>query len=385
MINLDRVVAEVDLDAIAYNYRQIRRRVAPGSEIIPVVKADAYGHGAVEVSRALLECSASRFAVAIVEEAVQLRQAGINVPILVLGHTPEKHLEDIVKHDITQTVFTYEMAANLSKWAVSYGRKARIHVKLDTGMGRLGFFPCREAAECIRAISNLPNIEIEAMYTHFPSADEKDRSFTLSQIRKLVDFRKALEEENIRIPRIHAANSACIVDIDEGFLDFVRPGLLIYGLYPANEGAREKLPLKPAMSLKSRIVFIKEMEAGMPVSYGRRFYTRRKSRIATIPVGYADGYSRSLSSGGRVIVGDSFAPIAGTICMDQFMIDITDIPGARTGDEVILIGRKGNLEITAEDLAEIRGTINYEVVCGIGKRVPRVYTRNGQPVRGDSC
>ncbi|MGI6668600.1 MAG: alanine racemase [Acetivibrionales bacterium] len=380
MINFDRVVAEVDLDAIMHNYRQIKKRVGSGSEIIPVVKADAYGHGAVEVSLALMECSAPGFAVAIVEEAVQLRQAGINIPILVLGHTPEKCLEDIVKYDITQTVFTYEMAANLSKWAVSCGRKARIHIKLDTGMGRIGFFPDREAAECIRAINGLPNIEIAAMYTHFPSADEKDKSFTLNQIKKLADFRKALEGENIHIPRIHAANSACILDIEEGFLDFVRPGLLLYGLYPANEGAKSKLPLKPAMSLKSRIVFIKEMEAGMPISYGRRFYTSRKSRIATVPVGYADGYSRSLSPGGRVIVGESYAPIVGTICMDQFMVDITDIPGVKTGDEVILMGRKGSLGITAEDLAQIRGTINYEVVCGIGKRVPRVYIRNGQPI-----
>lgn len=380
MINLDRVVAEVDLDAIKHNYRQIRKRVAPGSEIIPVVKADAYGHGAVEVSRALMECSASRFAVGIVEEAIELRQAGISVPILVLGHTPEKHLEDIVKHDITQTVFTYEMAANLSKWAVSCGRKARIHVKIDTGMGRIGLFPDREAAECIRAISRLANIEITAMYTHLSSADENDKNFTLNQIKKLVEFRKDLEEENIHIPGIHAANSACILDIEEGFLDFVRPGLLLYGLYPANENAKSKIHLKPAMSLKSRIVFVKEMEAGMPVSYGRKFYTARKSRIATIPIGYADGYSRAFSPGGRVIVRDSFAPIAGTICMDQFMIDVTDIPGARTGDEVILLGRKGNLEITAEDLAEIRGTINYEVVCDIGKRVPRVYVKDGQPM-----
>lgn len=382
MINLDRVVAEIDLDAIAYNYRQIRKRVAPGSEIIPVVKADAYGHGAIEVSLVLQECSAAGFAVSNIDEAVQLRKAGINLPILILGHTPEKHIEDILKYDITQTVFTYEMAEAISKQAVSGDKIVKVHIKIDTGMGRIGFFPGREAAECIRAIKKLPNIEIEALYTHFPSADEKDKSFTLKQIETLVGFRKALEEENIRIDRIHAANSACIIDIDEGFLDLVRPGLLLYGLYPENDGAKNKLSLKPAMSLKSHIVFIKEMEAGMPVSYGRKFYTCRKSKIATIPVGYADGYSRSFSPGGRVIVGEGFAPITGTICMDQFMVDITGIPGVKTGDEVILMGRKGKLAITAEDLAEWRGTINYEVVCGIGKRVPRIYIRNGRPIKG---
>jgi alanine racemase len=380
MINLDRVVAEIDLDAIVYNYRQIRKRIPSGCDIIPVVKADAYGHGAVEVSLALQECSAAGFAVSNVDEAIQLRQAGINVPVLVLGHTPEKHIKDIVKLDITQTVFTYEMAEAISKQAVSGGRTVKVHIKIDTGMGRIGFFPDREAVECIKAIKELPNIEIEALFTHFPSADEKDKSFTLKQIETLVGFRKALEEENMHIARIHAANSASIIDIDEGFLDFVRPGLLLYGLYPENDGAGSKLPLKPAMSLKSHIVFIKEMEAGMPISYGRRFYTCRKSKIATIPVGYADGYSRSFSPGGRVIVGESFAPITGTICMDQFMVDITDIPGVRTGDEVILMGRKGKLAITAEDLAELRGTINYEVVCGIGKRVPRVYVKEGQPM-----
>lgn len=333
------------------------------------------------MSGTLLENGATRLAVAIIDEAVQLRQNNIDVPLLILGHTPERHLEDVIRYDLTQTVFTYGMAEALSKKAADCGKRVKIHIKIDTGMGRIGFFPDRDAIEALKSIQSLPNIEIEAMFTHFPSADEEDKSFTYQQIRTFSHFKEMLAGEGVNIPKMHAANSACIIDIEEGYFDFVRPGLILYGLYPSDAVQKSRLPVKPAMALKSRVAFVKDMEPGMPVSYGRTFTTRRKSRIATIPVGYADGYSRVLSSRGKVIIRGMYAPVAGRVCMDQFMADVTDIPGVKTGDEAILMGSDGNLSVPAEEIAAILGTINYEVVCRVGKRVPRVYIKNGKPLK----
>lgn len=368
-----RVTAEINLNAIVQNYEEIKKLLSPGTRILPVIKADAYGHGAIEVAKALIKAGSDYFAVAIYEEAMMLREHGINAPILIMGYTVPGLIPDVVRYNIAQTVFTQEMAQAISNVALIQNKVAKIHIKIDTGMGRIGFHPDHTAITCIKNISRMPGLEIEGIYTHLSSADEKDKSFTFRQIFVFLDFAAQLENAGVSIPIRHTANSACIIDIREGHLDMVRPGLSLYGMYPSEDVNKPILGLKPAMTLKSQIVYIKDMEPGMPVSYGRTFITEKNSRIATIPVGYADGYPRRLSSKGRVIIKGQYAPIAGRICMDQFMVDVTHIPGVNTGDEVILMGSDGRLSVTAEEIAEITGTINYEVVCNISERVPRVY------------
>lgn len=376
MIEYQRVIAEIDLDAIASNIKNIRKITNKNAKIMAIVKADAYGHGAVEVAKVLLYNGADCLGVAILDEAIQLRKNNIHVPILILGYTPEAKMEDVVKYDVTQTVFSYETAYQLSLSAVKLNKTAKIHIKIDTGMGRIGFLPNETAIEEIMKIASLPNINIDGIYTHFSTADEFDKSFTLKQLDVFKDTIKELEKKGISIPIKHCANSAAIMDLENAFFNMVRPGIILYGMYPSNEVKKEKLHLTPVMSIKTHISYIKEVEEGTPIGYGRTFITKRKSKIATVPIGYADGFQRIMTKGGRVIVGNGYAPVVGRICMDQFMIDVTDIKEIKAGDEVIILGKKGENEIAAGEIAAIMGTISYEVVCMIGKRVPREYIKN---------
>lgn len=376
-----RVIAEINLDAIAYNIHQIKSQISKDTEIMAVVKADAYGHGAIEVSRILIENGVQRLAVAILDEGKQLRKSNIQVPILILGYTSLEQADEIVFYDFIQTVFSYDMAKAISDAAVRQNKTAAVHIKIDTGMGRIGLQPNQDSVYLIKEISRLPNLQIEGIFTHFSSADEKDPSFTELQFSRFTSFISQLEKEDIYIPVKHCSNSAGFIGYKNMHMDLIRPGIILYGLYPSEEVKKEIVHLKPAMTLKSQVVFIKEVEENVPISYSRKFITRRKTKVATIPVGYADGYSRQLSNKGRVLIRGQYAPIIGNICMDQFMVDVTDIPDVGVGDEVVLMGSQGEETIGAEEIARHIGTINYEVICMVGKRIPRVYKEHEEIIK----
>jgi alanine racemase len=375
-----RVYARIDLDAIIHNVSSISRITNPNSQLMPVVKADGYGHGAVPICKELSNIGINRFAVATLEEGIILRKNGIDKEILILGYTPDELANELIEYNLTQTIYKQSMAYNLSKVAVELNKTAKIHLKIDTGMGRIGFMPDKESIGIIGTISKLPNIEIEGIYTHFSTADELDKTFTNTQIDRFDKFIEKLKNNNINIPIKHAANSAGIIDMNDSHMDFVRLGIALYGLYPSDYVNKEKVKLHKALSLISHIIHIKEVEAGTPIGYGGTYVTQKKSKIATIPVGYGDGYDRLLSSKGKVLINGEYASIVGRICMDQFMVDISHIPNVNDLDEVILIGKQGDNEITADDIANIKGTINYEVVCQLGKRIPRVYVKNNEYV-----
>lgn len=377
--HLRPVWAEIDLDNLAYNMQQINK-ISKGREIIAVVKADAYGHGALDIAPILLENGATRLAVAVLNEAIELRRGGINAPIMVLGFTPNSLIETCLKYNIEQTVYSYEIAKEISEVAVKSNRAAKIHIALDTGMGRIGFLPDKESIDEIDKLSKLPNIQIEGIFSHFASADEKDKTYTKLQFNKFLWVCDNLEERGIDIKIRHIANSAAIMDMPEVHLEGIRPGIIMYGYYPSRDVNKERLDLKPVMSLKTTIVHIKNIEKGNYISYGRKFKTEKESIIATLPVGYADGYSRSLYNKGKVILKKQLAPVVGRICMDQCMIDVSNIENVKTGDEVILMGEDKGIKMTAEEIGNLLGTINYEVTCMISKRVPRVYIRHGNIV-----
>ncbi len=373
-----RVHAVIDLDAVCHNINEVKRVIGPEVKVMPVIKADGYGHGAVPIAKELNQIGVDAFAVAILEEGITLRNHGIKQPIVILGYTSEYQYSSLIQYEIEPTVFCFEMAESLSKIASALGKDAKVHIKLDTGMNRIGFKPTKESLEIVKKISKLPNIKIEGIFTHFACADEADKTSAGRQKAEYDKFIRWLFEEGIDIPVKHVSNSASIIDMDDWRMDMVRSGIITYGLYPSNEVAKDILDLKPAMELKTHIVHIKEVEAGEGVSYNHTFITTRKTKIATIPVGYADGYPRVLSSKGRVLIRGQYAPIIGRICMDQFMVDVTDIEGVSVLDDVTLIGTDGDNQISVEEVADIAGTINYEIVCGISKRVPRVYIRNGE-------
>ena len=377
MIDYERVIAEINLDNIAYNMTNIREKVNKKTKIMAVVKADAYGHGAVEVAKTALYNGADWLGVAIIDEAIELRKNNIFEPILILGHTMEHKLLQVIKYDITQTVFSFEMAKKLSDEARKIKKSVDIHIKIDTGMSRLGFFPTDESISEILAIKNLPYINITGIFTHFATSDMKDKTFTKEQFKKYMWVIKKLEEKGISNIIKHVSNSGAILDIEGYSLDMVRAGIILYGMYPSNQ-VLENIKLKPAMSLKTHISFVKEIEPEVSVSYCRTYFTNKKTKIATIPVGYADGYARILSNRARVLINGEYANIIGNICMDQFMIDITCIQNVKQGDIVTLMGEDNNSYITAEELANLQNTINYEIVCNIGKRIPRVYIKNNK-------
>ena len=371
------VWAEIDLDILANNMRNIKK-LAGNKEVMAVVKADAYGHGALDVAPCLLENGASRLAVAMLTEAIELRNNNITAPIMILGYTPLYLGEDLINYDIEQTIYDLDYAKELSSLAISFNKKAKVHIALDTGMGRIGFLPSDESFNFIREICTLDGLDVIGIFTHFSSSDEKDKEYTQYQFNQIYDFINKLENEGINIPLKHACNSAAIIDMPNTYLDSVRAGIILYGYYPSNEVQKENLSIKPALTLKAKIAHVKELESGMYISYNRTFKTSRKSKIATIPIGYADGYIRTLKHEARVIVNGKLAPIVGNICMDQFMIDVTDIDDVNTGAEVILLGESNNIKFNADDLAKCMNSINYEVLCLLKKRVPRAYIKNGQ-------
>ncbi|HHW02429.1 MAG TPA: alanine racemase [Thermoanaerobacterales bacterium] len=382
LLHLRPTRAEINLDHLEHNLREIRRATAPGAKICAVVKADGYGHGALEVARTALDCGASYLAVAFLDEALQLREEGIKAPILILGFTPEGQFDKIIEHDITQTVYDVSSAQKLSLEARKQGKKAKVHIKLDTGMSRIGFQAEPSCIDEIKKIFFLENIEVEGMFTHFSKADERDKTFTLEQFKKYMAVAEALEREGLKIPLKHVANSAAIMELPDMHLDMVRPGIILYGLYPSDEVDRSKIDLKPVMSLKTRVSHVKTLGPGRAISYGGTFITKRQSIIATLPVGYADGYSRLLSSRASVVIRGQRAPVVGRICMDQCMVDVTDIKGTvEPGENVLLFGGAGEGAVSTDEIAKHIGTINYEVVCAVSRRVPRVYVRDGRIVK----
>lgn len=376
---LNRAWAEINLDNIVHNVREIRRVTNKNAEIMGVVKADAYGHGVMEVAKTILENGVTRLAVSMLDEAIQLRRSGIEVPILILGYTDPARASEIIENDVTQSVFSHDLARALSDEAVKQGHKVKIHIKIDTGMTRIGFLPGYSAVKNVVEISRLPNIIIEGLFTHFATADEKKREFTQTQFERFMSICYELQRIGIHIPVKHCANSAGIIEYPETHLDMVRPGIILYGMYPSSDVDKAKIDLRPAMTLKANVIMVKEVENNTSISYGRIFTTDRPSKIATIPIGYADGYTRMLSNKGKVLIHGQVAPVVGRICMDQCMVDVTDLTcQVEVGDEVVLIGSQGNESITAEDVAESIGMINYELVSIIGKRIPRAYVQNGK-------
>ncbi|MBU3089096.1 alanine racemase [Clostridium gasigenes] len=378
--NIRAVWAEIDLDCIKHNMIEIRKQVGE-KIIIAIVKADAYGHGAIDVASVLLENGADKLGVAVITEALELRKSGIEAPILILGYTPLDFTKDLIDQNIEQTVYSLDYAIGLSEIALEEGKQIDIHIAIDTGMGRLGFLPNEESLDDIEKINNLKNINIKGIFTHFSSADETDKEYTMMQLNKFKQFNKSLEERGIKIKEKHLSNSAAILDMEEAYFDAVRPGIIIYGYYPSNEVIKEKINLKPALTLKSNIVHVKVLPKGEYISYGREFKTERESIIATLPIGYADGYTRALYKKGKIIINGKSAPIVGRICMDQCMIDITDVGPVKVGDEVILIGEDQGIKFNADDIAKLLNTINYEVLCLIGKRIPRVYKKNKTTIK----
>lgn len=378
MKRYSRVYAKIDLDEVLFNLRSMRMNMGEDAKMIAVVKADGYGHGASRIARLIERYDDIwGYAVATAEEALELRKSGVRKPVLVLGYVFEEHYADLVRYDIRPVVFKEETALKLSEEAYCQDKKAIIHLGLDTGMSRIGLRDDEESIETIKRIAELPGIKIEGIFTHFARADEKDKTWADGQLKRFLAFVGKLEENGISIPLKHCSNSAAIIDMPQAELDLVRAGISIYGIYPSDEVDREKVPLHPVMELKSHISFIKDVDENTQISYGGTFVTQRKSRIATIPVGYADGYPRMLSNKGSVLVHGKRAPIAGRICMDQFMIDITDIEGVSELDEVTLLGADGEERITAEEIDQLCGRFPYELVCGISRRVPRVYVKNG--------
>lgn len=380
MDSIRPVWAEINLNNLKNNIKAIKSKVGD-KEIIATVKANAYGHGAVDVAPVLLENGATRLAVAVITEALELRRAKIGAPIIILGFTPLDFSKEIITNEIEQTVYNYEYAKSLSDEAIKLNSKAKIHIALDTGMGRIGFLPSEESIEEIKKIFKLPGIKVEGIFTHFATSDEADKEYSMMQYEKFKYVCNAIEEAGIEIPLKHVSNSAAIIDLEETYLDAVRPGIILYGYYPSEEVKKDLIKIEPVLTLKAKIANLKTLHKDMYISYGRTFKTERESKIGTLPIGYADGYSRSLTGKGKVLINGKWAPVVGKICMDQCMIDLTDIEDVKLGDEVILLGEDSNKKMDADDIAELLGTISYEVLCMIKNRVPRVYINDGKVIK----
>ncbi len=377
-----RAWAEVNLDAIANNIHEIRRITNPHAKIMATVKADAYGHGFLEVVKTLIENGADCLAVAALQEAKQLRSRGIQVPILILGGLMDDACEDLVDFDVIPAVFSYEFAKALSYVGEKKDKIVKVHIKIDTGMTRVGFVAGdgdnTAIVDEIEKISKLPYIEIDGIFSHFACADEADEEFTRRQFARFTDVCEKLTARGVNIGTRHICNSAGIMMYPEMHLDMVRAGIILYGLYPSDEVDKSKINLIPAMTLKATITLVKEVSKGREVSYGKTYITDKPTKIATVPIGYADGYLRGLSGRSKMIAGGQLVDVIGRICMDQCMIDVTNVNNINAGDEVIIFG---DSLVTADDLAEWLGTINYEVVCVIGRRIPRIYTSGGKAVK----
>ena len=379
MKTYSRVYARVDLDAVASNMEQMKQNLKENTQIMAVIKADGYGHGAVQIAQMLENIDYIwGYAVATLDEAVVLKSEGMKKPVLVLGCVfPDQYLE-MLKYDIRMNVYTEEMAEAISQMAAREGVTAYMHIKLDTGMTRLGFDTSIESVEAIHRISKMKNVCLEGIFTHFAKADEKDKTFTQKQLEEFMWMTECLKDKNVVFEYEHCANSAAIIDVPNAHFDLVRAGISIFGLYPSEDVSKDNVRLKPALALKSHVANVKNIETGTPISYGGSFVSEHPMKIATIPVGYADGYPRNLSNVGYVLIRGKKAPIVGRVCMDQFMVDATDIDGVSFGDKVTLIGKDGNEAITVEDLSELSGRFNYEFICDLGKRIPRVYVKDGK-------
>ncbi len=377
----NRTWAEIDTDALAYNFNQIKKITKPSTKIMAVVKADAYGHGVVEATNVLIENGVDYLAVACSDEGVQLRDHNIDVPILILGASQNEDCDTLITHSLTATVFSYDLAKVLSERATELGKIAKIHIKLDTGMSRIGFVAGvndEELSDTIIKISKLPNIEVEGIFSHFSTSDEPDSSYTQLQFNRFITVCNILEEKGLNIPIKHIANSAAIIQYPQMHLNMVRAGIILYGLYPSKDVNKEKINLKPVMTVKSQITMIKTISDKRGVSYGKTYITNQPTKIATVPIGYADGYTRLLSNKSKMAAKNQPVPVIGKICMDQCMIDVTNVNTINTGDEVVIFGAD---IVTADELADIIGTINYEVVCMISKRIPRIYLKDGKVVK----
>ena len=372
---------EVDLDKIANNMREIRRLTNKKAEITAVIKANAYGHGSCVLAPILAKSGANRFAVAELDGVIELRRHHVTEPILVLGTVLPNQAQEAVLYGADITVYNYDVAKAFSDEAVRQHRIIRLHIKIDSGMGRIGYQPNVESIEEIVRISKLPNVVMEGIFTHFATADCIDKTYTKIQYNRFKYVCDELAKKGVEIHTHHCANSAAIIDLPQYHWDMVRAGIILYGLAPSDEVDISKTALKPAMSLKCRIMYIKKIKAGDSISYGRKFIADRECTIATLPIGYADGYTRMLSNKNtQVLINGKRANIVGNICMDQCMVDITNIPDVKVGDEVVLFGTQGNEEILADELADKLGTINYEIVCMMARRLPRVYVENKKPI-----
>jgi alanine racemase len=381
------VWAEVDLEAIAHNVRELRRITDPGADLMAVVKANAYGHGVIEITRKALENGAASMGVARIEEGIELRKAGFKESVLIFGYTPPPLAHKLIAFDLTQTVWSYSTAQALSDVAVSSNKQIKVHLKVDTGMGRLGLLPdCRRphvtkqnlignAIREVESISSLAGLELEGVYTHFATADSSDKTYAGKQFEIFVDFLDELRRAGMNPPLCHAANSAAIIDMPETHLDMVRAGIAIYGLYPSDDVNKRRIALKPAMTLKSKIVHLKKVPPGFKVSYGSIYQTPKSTTIASVPVGYADGFNRLLSSRGHMLVRGRRAPIVGRVCMDQTMLDVGHIPDVNLEDEVVIFGRQEDESITVDEIAASLNTINYEIVSALTARVPIIYPK----------
>lgn len=368
-----RCYAEISLDAIRSNILQVRKRVPDGVKILAVIKANGYGHGALQVGECL-EDLVDYYAVATIEEAVQLRKGGILQPIMILGYTSPKQYMDLLRFNIRPTIYCKTDAEALSKMAARIGRKVKIHFAVDTGMTRIGFQVEPEEADRMAEIAELPNIIVEGMFSHFSCADMIDKEFSRGQMTQFERMIDLLEERGVEVPIKHLCNSAGIMEFDSHRYNMVRSGIITYGLYPSEEVVKENLDLIPAMSWKAHVIHVKDVPAGRGVSYGATYVTEGEStRIATISVGYADGYPRALSSKGRVLIRGQYAPILGRVCMDQMMVDVSHIPDVQVEDIVTLVGKDGEQAISIEELGELSGSFNYEMVCSVSERVPRIY------------
>ncbi|MBR5561980.1 MAG: alanine racemase [Clostridia bacterium] len=373
-----RSFVRVDLSAIRKNFDALKGIIRPETKTMAIVKANAYGHGSVRVAKEL-EGSADYFAVAALEEAMELRENGIKTPILILAYTSPSQYEELINNNIATTIYSLDDAKLLSQTAEKLGKKAVIHVGVDTGMGRIGFSDTEESVGIIEIISKLPFIEIEGIFTHFACADVSDKASALSQKKRFDSFLSILESRNIIIPIKHASNSAAIIDLDCNY-DMVRMGISLYGLYPSDEVMAEKVSLTPAMEVVSHVIHIKDVEPGVGISYGHTYVTAEKRRIATVCIGYADGFNRAFSNKGYVLINGKKAPITGRVCMDQIMVDVTDIDDVRVGDDAIIMGESHGATITAEELGAMCGSFNYEVICTFMPRVTRVFYKDGERV-----
>ena len=368
-----RCYAEISLEAIGHNIREVKKRLPEGVKLLGVVKANAYGHGAVPVA-SYLENQVDYFATATIEEAVELRENGISAPILILGYVSPSQYGDLVEYDITQTIDSYAQALALEKEAARQNRKAKAHLAVDTGMTRIGFQVTEHDADVAAKIADLPHIELEGMFTHFSCADQEDKTYCSMQMEKYDKMTALLAERSVTIPLRHICNSAGIMEFDDHRFEMVRSGIITYGIYPSEEVKKERLDLIPALSWKSHVIHVKEVGPGIGVSYGATYVTEKPmTRIATVSAGYADGYPRALSNQGCVLIHGKKAPIIGRICMDQMMVDVTDIPDVQVEDVVTLVGTDGDETITIEEIANPAARFDYEMLCDISSRVTRVY------------